>query len=387
MDCAGSSRLTPIRFHLSLYRLFYFTCILYNVCMPKGMLQFVLISLCFTFNMHAQNLVPNGDFEQYEKCPTESAQFDQVKQWKSPTQATPDLLSSCAKVTTLVSVPLNFAGNQDPHSGQSYIGLLAFHSDNYYEYISVKLQQPLVKNKKYLLSFFYTLSDYSNRQVGQLGALFHKDAISLSGQPLLEQFSFNDTIVNNIRLWKEYQHVYTASGTEEYLTIGCFTKDVSKTRGDTPPKGYGPFENDFMAYYYIDDVSLTEYNGQPLIQRETASNAAAFQPENICFDSDKSDLLPQYRVKVDRLVAYLKQHPSENISLAGHTDNTGNNAYNMRLSKERVNTIKNYLMQKGIAEKRIIEAGYGSRKPIKTNSTEEGKWQNRRVECKIVLGK
>jgi OmpA-OmpF porin, OOP family len=72
------------------------------------------------------------------------------------------------------------------------------------------------------------------------------------------------------------------------------------------------------------------------------------------------------------------------IGVYGHTDNTGNEDENLRLSQERANSVKNYLISKGIAKQRIESKGYGWEMPIADNSTKEGKAKNRRVQ--IVLG-
>ena len=72
-----------------------------------------------------------------------------------------------------------------------------------------------------------------------------------------------------------------------------------------------------------------------------------------------------------------------NISLAGHTDNVGTEAYNMRLSKNRVEAVKKFLMANGIAASRIRTNHFGESKPITENKTEEGRSRNRRVEMNV----
>ena len=72
------------------------------------------------------------------------------------------------------------------------------------------------------------------------------------------------------------------------------------------------------------------------------------------------------------------------LGVYGHTDNAGTDAYNERLSEERANSVKSYLLSKGLKENRIETKGYGSSKPIADNNTAAGKAKNRRVQ--IVLG-
>ncbi len=72
------------------------------------------------------------------------------------------------------------------------------------------------------------------------------------------------------------------------------------------------------------------------------------------------------------------------IEIYGHTDNTGSAEHNQQLSEDRATAVATYLINKGIVNSRIITKGYGSTKPLSSNSTEEGKRKNRRVEFKLV---
>ena len=81
---------------------------------------------------------------------------------------------------------------------------------------------------------------------------------------------------------------------------------------------------------------------------------------------------------------FLKLNATVEIELAGHTDNEGSAKLNLKLSRERVKCVKNYLTEKGIAARRIKGVGYGATKPIASTRTEEGKRLNRRVEFKIL---
>ena len=74
------------------------------------------------------------------------------------------------------------------------------------------------------------------------------------------------------------------------------------------------------------------------------------------------------------------------IELSGHTDNLGEEDYNLQLSKNRANEVKEYLVKNGLSEKQIKTKGYGSEKPLVANDTEDGRLQNRRVEF-IILKK
>jgi OmpA-OmpF porin, OOP family len=98
--------------------------------------------------------------------------------------------------------------------------------------------------------------------------------------------------------------------------------------------------------------------------------------KNIFFTINKSELLSESFIELDKLVRYLNERPK----ISGHTDNTGNEDQNKTLSESRAKAVADYLILKGIDKSRINYIGYGSSKPVATNDTNEGKQQNRRVE-------
>jgi outer membrane protein OmpA-like peptidoglycan-associated protein len=106
--------------------------------------------------------------------------------------------------------------------------------------------------------------------------------------------------------------------------------------------------------------------------------------KHVLFVQSKADFLPESYVELDRLVATLIQHPNVTIEVAGHTDNQGSRALNLKLSEERANKVKDYLVSRDIDTKRILVKGYGPDKPISPNDTEENRRLNRRVEFEII---
>jgi outer membrane protein OmpA-like peptidoglycan-associated protein len=78
------------------------------------------------------------------------------------------------------------------------------------------------------------------------------------------------------------------------------------------------------------------------------------------------------------------ENPDLVMEIAAHTDNTGSFEFNMRLSQERAQSIVNYLVLKGIDKIRLVSKGYGESRPISSNSTEDGRMNNRRVEFIIL---
>ena len=83
----------------------------------------------------------------------------------------------------------------------------------------------------------------------------------------------------------------------------------------------------------------------------------------------------------------LKKYEETNILVEGHTDNTGSDDYNMKLSERRAYSVEDFLTSNGIAKNRMEITAYGEMQPTATNDTEEGRQQNRRVEVAIYANK
>jgi OOP family OmpA-OmpF porin len=105
--------------------------------------------------------------------------------------------------------------------------------------------------------------------------------------------------------------------------------------------------------------------------------------KNVLFAQAKTDILPESYPELDMVADFLKANAHLKIELSGHTDNRGVHADNVKLSQQRVNKVKEYLVSKGIDSKRITGRGYGGTKPIASNDTEESRRMNRRVEFTI----
>jgi OOP family OmpA-OmpF porin len=105
--------------------------------------------------------------------------------------------------------------------------------------------------------------------------------------------------------------------------------------------------------------------------------------ENVLFAQAKTDILPESYPELDLVVSFLKENPKVRIELIGHTDGRGVHADNVRLSQQRVNKVKAYLVSRGIEPRRISGKGFGGSKPITSNDTEESRRMNRRVEFVI----
>jgi outer membrane protein OmpA-like peptidoglycan-associated protein len=105
---------------------------------------------------------------------------------------------------------------------------------------------------------------------------------------------------------------------------------------------------------------------------------------DVNFETGKATLEDESFPVLDELVAYLNRKDDERIEVQGHTDNVGSAVSNLKLSDDRANTVRAYLLMKGIDPSRVIAKGYGMSQPVSDNKTDEGRAQNRRTEVRIL---
>lgn len=105
--------------------------------------------------------------------------------------------------------------------------------------------------------------------------------------------------------------------------------------------------------------------------------------ENVHFEFNSANLTAAARSSLDQTARELNSAPKGRIEVAGHTDSRGAAAYNMRLSEQRANAVRQYLVDKGVPAARISARGYGAEQPVASNATDAGRAQNRRVELRF----
>jgi outer membrane protein OmpA-like peptidoglycan-associated protein len=105
---------------------------------------------------------------------------------------------------------------------------------------------------------------------------------------------------------------------------------------------------------------------------------------SVNFDLNKSTLTATAKGNLDKLVPVFNEYPDTDIQIFGHTDSSGSDEYNQKLSEQRAASVKSYLAGKGIASSRFNTVGKGEAEPIESNDTATGRAKNRRVEFAIT---
>jgi outer membrane protein OmpA-like peptidoglycan-associated protein len=179
--------------------------------------------------------------------------------------------------------------------------------------------------------------------------------------------------------WTLLGGTYVATGGERYITLGCFNRfiDIKKV--------IAPNTNDsHKAYYYIDDVGLVPAVVKPEEMIGILSGAC-FQLNNLNFETDKAVILEGSFAELKSLTSFLKTYPYITVYIDGHTDKTGTNAHNEKLSEERALAVKAYLIIGGIDGGRLNARSYGEDFPIDREN--DNSLENRRVEITVCAAK
>ncbi|MDH0659702.1 MULTISPECIES: OmpA family protein [unclassified Empedobacter] len=124
--------------------------------------------------------------------------------------------------------------------------------------------------------------------------------------------------------------------------------------------------------------------GAEVVRTEEGINLILDENSKVTFDYNKSSLTSTAKANLDKLIEVFKEYPDTDLLVIGYTDNVGSQSYNKPLSEQRAQSVKDYLISKGIASSRLTSTGKGIEDPIADNSTAEGRAKNRRVEVTIT---
>jgi len=194
----------------------------------------------------ANNVVPNAGFENVDYCPSNAMQMNAVQNWNNYSgttgAGTSDYFNTCDHHTI------------QPHTGNGYAGFISYVNflTNAREYIQVQLDQPLAAGRCYRASMYLALQEFASHAHDSIGMYFSvvppasAGGSLLAGQPqIASNFAITDTN------WIQISSTFTATGGEEYLTIGVFAEDANLSITSLGGTGTG-------AYYLVDDICVFE---------------------------------------------------------------------------------------------------------------------------------
>lgn len=222
-------------------------------------------TMAFALAARSQNLVPNGDFEQYGLCPDYVSQIDRATGWLRPTEGTSDYFNACLGVPFSLNVPDNQFGYEPARSGSGYAGFYCFYEpgaftapgDDDREYVTHELAAPLVPGRTYAVEFFVSLADASKYAVNEIGALLsvtvpHRtDELPIQHAPQITHDT--GTWLDEKDGWTRIAGCIVADSAYRFITIGNFRGGAATAFLQTPT----PYPLTWYSYYYVDDASLS----------------------------------------------------------------------------------------------------------------------------------
>jgi outer membrane protein OmpA-like peptidoglycan-associated protein len=348
----------------------------------KTLLFSTLFLFCFSSPAQKKkNLIPNPSFEIHKGKGTD---IKTATPWKGV--GTVDYYLKPDKRDTS-----RFKGAR---TGTAYAGL-RFQSD-YKEYMHVKLLEPLEKGQVYHFKMYIRLLEFNNVTVTvkQLGAYFSDFEFKVG--MVFDEEGLVDTTYNKgiagTQNWMIIQGDYKAHGGEKYVIIGNFR---TKMKDDFVKKNKWSLFEFKEAYYYIDDVSLKkkyvpfdsaafrkEKESMP-VYPVTYAPGQVTEIKKIKFEQGTANLMNSSYRYLDILVNTLNEHPFMEIEIVGHTDNTGSEGSNKKLSKERARAIYEYLKSQDVINPMTYK-GMGHLQPLVPNDNVENKAKNNRVEFVVI---
>jgi hypothetical protein len=225
----------------------------------------------------AQNLVRNPSFENYSSCPLGPSELENANYWHHPfnnvvgdTCSTSDLYNVCSPFGSFgVGVPASIMGNEPAYTGNGYAGIILYEGfaltgctpifgSSWREYVEGELTSPLQAGQTYCVKFYVSLADNVKWATNDIGVYFSNSLINVnctsvsnSVLPYTPQLEYTGSDLTNSNGWTELSWSYTATGGEQYITIGNFKNDANTSYSCANASAANPY-----SYYFIDDVSV-----------------------------------------------------------------------------------------------------------------------------------
>lgn len=234
-------------------------------------ISYTLVLLLASFwSLGQENLILNGDFEEYWQCPDDATQIERCKYVYNPCASVPstsDYFNACyvsGSGGAPVGVPNTSGGYQNSRSGKGMVGYVCMDSPGfqYREYIQLSFSEPLECGKKYLIEGYFNMSDLFRYTIKNIGFLFSEDKIN-SNDFLFKnyhpQYTDDSTLINDTVEWIKISFEYIADAPHEFLTIGNFLKDSTESYVEINPNAVA---QSYSTYVFLDDFSVKEIEGE-----------------------------------------------------------------------------------------------------------------------------
>jgi outer membrane protein OmpA-like peptidoglycan-associated protein len=171
-------------------------------------------------------------------------------------------------------------------------------------------------------------------------------------------------------------------GTLAGAAAGAAIDDNKRGRGALIGAAVGGLAGAGIGHYLEKQQQEIDQIPDANVQQQGESLLVAF-PGDVLFDTGSSSLAPGAYARLDQLADSLNRYPDTDVVVKGHTDGSGEESYNQTLSEQRADAVRRYLIGRGVSPARITSLGFGESMPLATNSTAEGRQQNRRVELEL----
>jgi outer membrane protein OmpA-like peptidoglycan-associated protein len=171
-------------------------------------------------------------------------------------------------------------------------------------------------------------------------------------------------------------------GTLAGAAAGAAIDDHKRGRGALIGAAVGGLAGAGIGHYLEKQQQEIDQIPDANVQPQGEGLLVAF-PGDVLFDTGSSALAPGAYGRLDQLADSLNRYPDTDVVVKGHTDGSGDDGYNQTLSEQRADAVRRYLIGKGVSPARITSIGFGESMPLATNSTAEGRQQNRRVEIEL----
>jgi len=219
----------------------------------------------------------------------------------------------------------------------------------------------------FLVLFFFTQLNAQNPEPTSTQALFEVTVVNEKNKPQAgEQVFFESVKTKKVFAGVTKPdgkfHILVPKGDKYNVKYKAFTSDADYTVLDVPDN-----KDELLSFEITIQYELPK----------------TYTLDNVYFDTGKSTLRQESFKELNELAEFMKLKSSLVIEIAGHTDNVGKPDSNLKLSQDRANSVRDYLIRKGIKPDRVTAKGYGDTQPVANNNTDDGKQKNRRTEVRV----